>query len=465
MPATYALAKECQLTRSDVEGVLSLAAQLILHTTSAATPTNGSSSVSASPSTPARSPLTPMIGALLTDAHVRSLLLNTLVRVLVPARRQKALLDDNKYVQAANMVALEQQTTTSHGARTTSSATEEPHTLQRYRIGRVVGVVPKPGSGVAEARHGGNRSTTTSAGLSAAAAEEDQRWLLAVYLGDCVEPFAVSAIAEDVFTETEHRIFVQSALTTNKEDGNRRADVLPSQQSALLSAETAATVQQNIRDIRLALRLMQTAGKTTAGAIGEEEEVTAQLMQRVSGVKRPRTASDDDGDSNDTRPRKELALNAEDGKGLATYFGSGTSSLCARITRLMEDVASRSTQLQQLRQLLQQKEQEVKTTLQRQQQQEARHRGEVDVWRAKVEEQSRTHEQASKELRESLEQRDRLLEEANTKLRRLAGMTTKYKQVVDAVAALLKRNGSEGGGNTVTTPDDVLLALQARGSL
>ncbi|GET86291.1 hypothetical protein, conserved [Leishmania tarentolae] len=459
MPATYALAKESQLLRGDIEGVLSVAAQLLSSNTLAV-----SSSASGSPAAPASSSASatsfvgPVVGAILTDAHVRSLLLNTLVRVLVPARRQKALLDSNKYVQAANMAAVQQQQQSSNDSKPMISADKGADVSQRYRVGRVVGVVSKPGPKAAEASH--DRSTSvTGAGFAAAAADEGQRWLLAVYMGECVEPFAVSSIAESAFTEAEHRIFVQSALSTNKENDSRRASVLPSQQPTLLSAETAATVQQRIKDIRVALQLMQAADKTTV------EAVTTQLMQRASGLKRPRAASDDEGDRNSHTKSTEAASAGEDGDGLSTYFGNGTSSQAARLARLTEDLAARGTQLQQLRQLLQQKDQEVKTSLQMQQQQEARHRSEVDVWRAKVEEQSRTHERVAKEARESLEQRDRLLEEANTKLRRLAGMATKYKQVVDAVAALLKHSGSEGSDSAVMTPEDILIALQAKKGL
>ncbi|KAG5485475.1 hypothetical protein LSCM1_07559 [Leishmania martiniquensis] len=456
MPATYALARDCQLLRSDVEGVLSLAARL-LHTTAAASSANGMASAPPSSSTSAASFVGPVVGAILTDAHVRSLLLNTLVRVLVPARRQKALLDDNKYVQAANVAALQQQS--SNGPRSANSAHGGSGVSQRYRVGRVVGVVSKPGVKVPEPGHGGS-APATGAAFAAAAAEEGQRWLLAVYIGECVEPFAVSAIAADAFTEAEHRIFVESALSTNREDGSRRASVLPSQQPALLSSETAATVQESIKDIRLALQVMQAADKTAAAAV--VETATALLTQRASGVKRPHDASDDDGDS---KRRREAASAREDSDGLGRFFGNGASSQAARMARLTEDVAVRGAQLQQLRQLLQQKEQEVKTTLQKQQQQDARHRSEIDVWRAKVEEQSRTHERVAKESRESLEQRDRLLEEANAKLRRLAGMASKYKQVVDTVAALLQRSSNEEGGGTVMTPDDILSALKAKRSL
>ncbi|CAG9569653.1 conserved hypothetical protein [Leishmania major strain Friedlin] len=361
------------------------------------------------------------------------------------------------------MVALQQQQQqqqSTNDARLANSVDRGADVSQRYRVGRVVGVVPKPGPKAAEASHGKSASAAC-AGLAAAAADEGQRWLLAVYVGECVEPFAVSAIAEDVFTEAEHRIFVQSALSTNREDGSRRASVLPSQQPALLSAETAATVQQNIKDIRVALQLTQAADKT--GAVAVAEAATAQLMQRASGLKRPHAASDDDGDINSHKRRTEAASTGEDGDGIGTYFGNGASSQAVRISRLTEDLVARGTQLQQLRQLLQQKDQEVKAALQQQQQQEARHRGEVDAWRAKVEEQSRTRERIVKESRESLEQRDRLLEEANTKLRRLAGMATKYKQVVDAVAALLKRGGGgEASDGTVMTPEDILIALQAK---
>ncbi|KAG5484578.1 hypothetical protein CUR178_07169 [Leishmania enriettii] len=462
MPATYALARECQLLRSEVEGVLSLAARLLLHTTATASSANGAASASMSSSMSAASFVGPVVGAILTDAHARSLLLNTLVRVLVPARRQKALLDDNKYVRAANMVALQQQQS-SNAPRPANAAHEGSNVSQRYRVGRVVGVVPKPGVKAPEGGHGGSAPATV-AGFAAAAAEEGQRWLLAVYIGECVEPFAVSAIAEDVFTEAEHRIFVESALSTNREDGSRRASVLPSQQSALLSSETAATVQQSIKDIRLALQLMQAADTTAATAA--VEAATAQLMQRASGVKRLHAASDSDGDGKNCKRCTEAAPAREGSGGLGTFFGNGASSQAVRIARLTEDVAARGAQLQQLRQLLQQKEQDLKATLQQQQQQEARHRGEVDVWRAKVEEQSRTHERAAKESRESLEQRDRLLEEANTKLRRLAGMATKYKQIVDTVAALLQRNGSgEESGGRPMAPDDILSALKAKMSL
>ncbi|AIN95956.1 hypothetical protein LPMP_090400 [Leishmania panamensis] len=464
MPATYALAKECQLLRGDVEGVLSLAAQLLLQTTTTASPPNGSAIASASSSTPTTSFIGPVVGAILTDVHVRSLLLNTLVRVLVPARRQRALLDDNKYVHAANMAALQeqQQQQRSNGPRPTNSVDGGSDVLQRYRVGRVVGVVPKPQPKAAKVAHDGSGSASC-ADFAAAAAEEGQQWLLAVYVGECVEPFAVSAIAEDVLTEVEHRIFVQSALSTNREEGSRRASVLPSQQPALLSAEMAVVVQQSIKDIRLALQLMQTADKKAA-AVGVEA-ATRRLMQRASGVKRWHDASDNDADSRTHKRGTEAASAGESSNGLGTHFGNGASSQAARVARLTEDVTARGTQLQQLRQLLQQKEQEVKATLQQQQQQEARHRGEIDVWRAKVEEQSRTHERVSKESRESLEQRDRLLDEANTKLRRLAGMATKYKQVVDTVAALLKRSSGEGGDGTVMTPDDILIALQTRKSL
>ncbi|KAK7198916.1 hypothetical protein NESM_000858400 [Novymonas esmeraldas] len=475
MPVAYALAKECQVLRSDVEGVLSLAAQLLTHTTAA--PVSDGAAAAAAPtpassSTAATSTVGPVVGALLTDAHARALLINTLVRVLVPARRQSALLDSNRYVQAANVAARQeqqqqqqqQQQQSATGAKAASPTNGVAVDVsQRYRVGRIVGVVPKAAARSTETRQAG----ALGVGGAAAAAEEAQRWLLAVYVGECVEPAAVSAIADEPFTEVEHRIFVQSALSTTAGDGGRRAVVLPSLQPAVLSAEAAAAVQHTIRDIRLAVRLAQTRDMDAAA------DAAAQLTHRADTMKRRRAASDDDdehehhdGDRGRKKRRAAVVEAEENSIGPGAHLGTGVASQAARVARLVDDVAARGAQLHQLRQLLQQKEQEVKSTLQLQHQHEAQHRGEVEVWRAKVEEQSRTHERAAKEARESLEQRDQLLEEANTKLRRLAGMATKYKQVVDTVAALLKRSaGDDARDGKPMTPDDILVALQAKKSL
>jgi DNA repair exonuclease SbcCD ATPase subunit len=475
MPASFALATDCQLFRKDVEGVLTLAARLLVSSSSS----NGNASSNGNGTTAEPSATTasssclaagPLIGAVLTEANVRSLLLNTLVRVLVPTQRQAALLHDNKYVQMADAAAKknrlehqqEQQQPQNHNMNSSARKTGASFPLsedeglqpQQYRVGRVVGVVPKPGA-------------KGSTAASATTVDVSQRWLLAVYVGECVEPFTIAAISDDVFTATEHRIFVQSALSTNRDEGSRRASVLPSQQPALLSAEAAATVQAAIADLRRVLEVVdavvakndERTSETETAAAAKVNACRDEVMQRASGAKRPREGKDDL-----TTTTATTAEHSSDGATpLSTFFGHGAASQAARLARLTDDVTARGQQLQQLRKLLQQKDQEVKSTLQQQQQMEARHRAEVDVWRAKVEEQSREQERTAKEVAEALEQRDRLLEEANTKLRRLAGMATKYKQVVDTVATQLKRSssGDDGGSaGTPMSPDEILAALR-----
>ncbi|KPA77524.1 hypothetical protein ABB37_06905 [Leptomonas pyrrhocoris] len=480
MPADFALAKECQLFRKDVDGVLALAAQLVLSSASpSTTTTTTTSSATTEHSVPAPSSSRllagPLIGAVLTEAHTRTLLHNALVRVLVPAQRHAALLQDNKYVRLANEAERkkrqEQQqqqqnpSGSANGTGGTATAPVAPLSLdaqqQRFRVGRVVGVVPKPGAKTPAA---GTRS-------SAATGDPSQLWLLAVYVGECVEPFTVASLSDDVFTEAEHRIFVQSALSTNREDGSRRANVLPSQQPALLSREAAATVQQNIKDIRRVLAVADAVAlQEKDGSVEDDaaaatvDAYTAEMLQRASGVKRPRDGDSTLSTNTTTAAGNSTADDDQDGASspLVTFLGNGATSQAARLARLTDDIAARGQQLQQLRQLLHQKDQEVKSALQQQQQMEARHRGEVDAWRAKAEEQTRSQARAAQAAADSLEQRDRLLEEANTKLRRLAGMTTKYKQVVDAVATLLRRSSNTSGdnGGTPTSPDEILAALQ-----
>ncbi|KPI83149.1 hypothetical protein ABL78_7827 [Leptomonas seymouri] len=465
MPANFIVAKDCQLFREDVEGVLRLAAQLVLSSTSSSTSTESSAPTAPSP----RLLAGPLIGAVLTEASIRALLLNTLVRVLVPAQRQAALLQDNKYVRLANEAAKknhQEQQQQHHESHNSTGKTASPppsstdHQQQQYRVGRIVGVVPKPGTKASSAALG--------TANTAAAGDPSQLWLLAVYVGECVEPFTIASLSNDAFTDIEHRVFVQSALSTNREEGSRRATVLPSQQPALLSQEAAATVHQNIKDIRRALEVAKAVAlHDNADAAATVNRCTAEVLQRASGVKRQRD-SDDEPPSATAAPAA-AASNADndcaDAPAMATFFGHGAASQAARLARLTEDVAARGQQLQQLRQLLQQKDWAVKSALQQQQQMEARHRGEADAWRAKADEQSRAQARAAKETADSLEQRDRLLEEANTKLRRLAGMTTKYKQVVDMVSTLLKRGsnnnggGDEGAGKPMS-PEEILAALQ-----
>ncbi|KAL7700632.1 hypothetical protein NQL31_004607 [Lotmaria passim] len=490
MPANFALAKDCQLFRKDVEGVLTLAAQLMLSSSSSSTAINNNNSKSAgtSEASSSRSLAGPLIGAVLTEASIRSQLLNTLVRVLVPAHRHSALLHGNKYVKLANEAAkksLEQQqqnpsqanhkqSSGSHDADTAaSSLAADQQQQQQYRVGRVVGVVPKPGAKASSAAAG------TSATSSPVAADQVQRWLLAVYVGECVEPFTVAALSDEPFTETEHRIFVQSALSTNREEGGRRASVLPSQQPVLLSAEAAATVQQNIKDMRRVLGVVDALcnvknSEEEAAAAAAVKACRAETLQRASGVKRPRDEGSDGSSADASHHQSTTAAAAEEESGeaspLTPFLGNGASSQAARLARLANDVAARTQQLEQLRQLLLQKDQEVKSTLQQLQQREAQHRGEIDVWRAKAEEQSRAQARAAKESADSLEQRDRLLEKANTELRRLAVLTTKYKKVADTVAGLLRRGGDDsnsansgGGGEGARkpmSPDEILAALQ-----
>lgn len=488
MPANFALAKDCQLFRKDVEDVLTLAAQLMLSSSSSSTAINNNSkSAGTSEASSSRSLAGPLIGAVLTEASIRSQLLNTLVRVLVPAHRHSALLHGNKYVKLANEAAkksLEQQQNPSqanhkqpsgsHDADTAaSSLAADQQQQQQYRVGRVVGVVPKPGAKASSAAAG------TSATSSPVAADQVQRWLLAVYVGECVEPFTVAALSNEPFTETEHRIFVQSALSTNREEGGRRASVLPSQQPVLLSAEAAATVQQNIKDMRRVLGVVDALcdvknSEEEAAAAAAVKACRAETLQRASGVKRPRDEGSDGSSADASHHHSTTAAAAEEESGeaspLTSFLGNGASSQAARLARLANDVAARTQQLEQLRQLLLQKDQEVKSTLQQLQQREAQHRGEIDVWRAKAEEQSRAQARAAKESADSLEQRDRLLEKANTELRRLAVLTTKYKKVADTVAGLLRRGGDDsnsansgGGGQSARkpmSPDEILAALQ-----
>lgn len=488
MPANFALAKDCQLFRKDVEGVLTLAAQLMLSSSSSSTAINNNSkSAGTSEASSSRSLAGPLIGAVLTEASIRSQLLNTLVRVLVPAHRHSALLHGNKYVELANEAAkksLEQQQNPSQANHKQSSGSHDADTAasslaadqqqqQQYRVGRVVGVVPKPGAKASSAAAG------TSATSSPVAADQVQRWLLAVYVGECVEPFTVAALSNEPFTETEHRIFVQSALSTNREEGGRRASVLPSQQPVLLSAEAAATVQQNIKDMRRVLGVVDALcdvknSEEEAAAAAAVKACRAETLQRASGVKRPRDEGSDGSSADASHHHSTTAAAAEEESGeaspLTSFLGNGASSQAARLARLANDVAARTQQLEQLRQLLLQKDQEVKSTLQQLQQREAQHRGEIDVWRAKAEEQSRAQARAAKESADSLEQRDRLLEKANTELRRLAVLTTKYKKVADTVAGLLRRGGDDsnsansgGGGQSARkpmSPDEILAALQ-----
>lgn len=446
MPANYTLAKQCQVFPQDIEDALRLSQELLDATASPSAPVTESSSA-ASPTLS----MGPVIGAVVAESHARSLLLNTLVRLLVPVARRDTLIRGNRHIRAVAEAATAKKAREQAGsdARGTFSGKTGPAAaggvveLPQHRAGRIVGVVAKPR---VTAPHG----------------PED--WLLAVYLGECVEPFSVAAVSADPLTEEEHRAFLLSCVGLGRAESASGRSILPSQQPALLSTEMAAGVKQALLDVR---RIGLLSRPSTS------PEVSARLLKDLAS-KRHREDDDDDDtkrsrveEKRHPRDRGSHAKGAseEAERDMKTFFGDGAASQAAHIARLTNDLETRATQIGQLRQQLQQKEWDAKSALQTLQQAEEEHRRAVDVWRGKVEEQGRAMEQAKKEADLATEQRDALLTEANEKMRRLAALTTSYKQVVDLVGQLLRQEGdgegNSGAGRTMT-PAEILAMLQKR---
>ncbi|RNF01381.1 hypothetical protein TraAM80_07029 [Trypanosoma rangeli] len=398
MPSNYAVASQCQLRRDEMHELLALSAAA----------GNGTET--------AEEDKLPLWRMLLTEAHVRSLLAHTLVRVSVPKNKQQQLIHGNKYVQA--------------NAQANSSTEGQQH---HYRVGKVVALVPRPRASP------GGLQTATDASPAASLLSE---WLLGINFGETTDLLGAKYVSNEPFSAEEHAVFVRSCLST-------RADTTTAA-SALMSAAEADVVVRNLYDIREYVRAVVAARGGKAAAV----------VSGAAGRKHPRDSAaaalggtGNEGNCND---------NEDD--------CDGEGGLLTREELLVERARHREERcrweslrdeqqrhLSGLRQLLNSKNGEIQRVLHTQRQAEAEHRTEIEQWRAKTEQQGQTIRRTERMLAEEREvQRENRekTEKLVAQLKKLVEQTRRFKEVSDTVAEWLRLGTKQ--------PEDVLASLKIK---
>ncbi|RNF22801.1 uncharacterized protein Tco025E_03116 [Trypanosoma conorhini] len=405
MPSNYALASQCQLQRDELHELLALSA-------SAA----GAGADGGGAGAPACDKL-PLWRLLLTEAHVRSLLVHALVRVSVPKSRQQQLIQGNKYVQA--------------GLQATGATAGQQH---HYRVGKVVALVPRP--------RAASDGPQTKADASPAASLLSE-WLLGLDFGEATELVGAKYVSNEPFSAEEHAVFVRSCLSTRI----GTAAAAP----ALMTAAEADVVVRNLHDIRQYVAAV-------VAARGGKAAATATVVAGVGARKRPRDGADiGDGSSNNNNNNNEPDFDAE-------------AELLSREQLLVERARHREERrrweslrdeqqrhLSGLRQLLNSKNGEIQRVLHAQRQAEAEHRTELEQWRGKTEEQGQAMRRIERELAEEREVQKEHREKTErlvAQLKKLAEQTRKFKEVSDAVAEWLRLGTKQ--------PEEVLASLKRK---
>lgn len=380
--------------------------------------------------------------AILTQAHVRSLLSNALVRVSIPTIKQPALLEGNTYVMAANAAAA-RGVGVADGDASSPNAVGGLSATMTHRVGHIVALLPRPGVTCVE-----NKAEATMD------AEELQRqWLLTVHLGECVEVFPLRFVSNAVFSDEEHDVYVQTALGTSQPRSSR----LSSSDLCLtpLSTEQVEAVKVNVMALREA-----------ANATLRSDQPQSQKM-RQRATTSPSTGSAVSLRNGGKRHREQEEGNADKGvhatefneesEALRKVLGGSEASQAILIARLRQQVQAQGEQLQRMRDAHQKKDTAVTEALQQQRYAEQEFAAERTEWKDKLREEAKARERSMQESADKVAALEALQQQAGEKMKRLVEMTRRYKRVHDEVGRLL--------GVTGKTPDEVLELLRRKASL
>lgn len=455
--------KACQLFRRELEEIPRLSSRII----AAALPQQQQEVV--------------VGGGLLTEAHIRGLVVGAPVRVAIPAKKRDALVVGNPFIQAAVTTAMAAaaaaaaaksnarelgEPTDTHGPSTGKSVhgvQDRNAFLPSHRVGVVVALLPKPGAEAASPSPGD--------------------WLLAVNLGEATEVFPLRSVSEDAFTEQEHQVYVQSTLGGAAGKGH-----------SLLSGEQVEAMKRRIVELRMALSVVlgvvpapaaaaasasrpsqgkaekhhQSPPSDSGGTTEMEEQRRALLDALIAGRRDGNGSSFSPAPATRKRSRTTDA-GEEEGEGEEEEEGDdgehlkGPSSAHSRdslLARLSETVHRQSAQLQMLRQLVERKEADIAAAIQQQQQSERQHAAEMSQLRVKAEEEARARERSLRETAEQLRERDGKLHVAGEKLRGVAEMAAKYRRmyhelVTTALGCTMDDVKSKG-------PEEILSLVKAK---
>lgn len=284
MSAHFAQARGCQLYPQDLQRILLLSSRIItsqLHThnnNNNYAPDNIHTSPGASDNAAtddAKILLPAVVAGLLSEAHVRELIVHTLVRIAVPRNKQDALIAHNPYVQEQIHHAQQMQRNRASSSTPQSSMSHVHNQQQQgtrdseradsatavtHRVGRVTALLPKPDMTHKESTH-----HDAAAAASAKEATLLNAWLIAVHVGESVELLALRHVSPHAFTEEEYRVYLRSTLAALNRSPSTMgcADAAGRHRSGraaalLLSAEEAEAKQATLQSLRTALHFIYT---------------------------------------------------------------------------------------------------------------------------------------------------------------------------------------------------------------
>ncbi|KAF5220926.1 hypothetical protein TcYC6_0036240 [Trypanosoma cruzi] len=403
MSSNYTLASQCQLRRDEMHELLVLAA-------AAASTLDTASGNGVGPKECSKLALWRM---LLSEAHVRTLMVHALVRVSVPKSKQQLLIHGNKYMKASSSAK--------------GSTEGQQH---NYRVGKVVALIPRP-------RGSSDVTKTTSDAPPAGSLLSD--WLLGVDFGEATELLGAKYVSNEPFSPEEHAVFLRSCLSTHTDT---------TKASAPMTAPEADVVVRNLHDIR----------KYVTAVVEERSGKAAAAVSGVGGIKRPRddAAAALGKEEGGNRHKKE---DDEDEEETLTR-----AQLLAERARHREErhrwealLDEQQRHLSGLRQLLNSKNGEIQRVLHTQRQAEAAHRAEMEQWKVKMEEQGQTIRRSERMLadeREVQKENREKTEKLVAQLKKLAEQTRRFKEVSDTVADWLRLGTKQ--------PEEVLVALKRK---
>lgn len=336
---------------------------------------------------------TPSSSSVLFGAHVRVLLLKTMVRVRVPFKRRTALLHSNPYHHQIVEHWRQQRKQRGGGSSSPSQqqqqAEEEEHFS--FRVGRVEAILPKPQAAAAAAE-----------GPSSPAS-----WLIAVDLGETVCTFPLMCVDENHFREDEFRLWLRCA--------SRPLSSSPSAASGssgkVMSAEAVAQVLHQLQIVR---------------------DVITQEKQRASGLQEGQKVRLERANESSASSATKTTTNGDE--------SSGVEGVCES-TRLRALIEVQETNLQQLRQLVSRKDSEVGRLLTQQRLESAAHSDMVQ----RIEDKLRECAEAQRKAEQLVKQKEHLHEEqlqaGKERLVKMSQLTKRYQDVYSQVVRVLNTSG------------------------
>ncbi|CCD16145.1 unnamed protein product [Trypanosoma congolense IL3000] len=410
MPTNYGLAAQCQLRREDFSELFALVAGAEADCAVPDELSDSNCSSAVSQSIPLR-----LWRTLLTGAHIRSLMLHTLVRVSIPKSKQALLVHGNRHMNSS--------------ARPGDSSSSGKQ--QHYRVGCVVAVVPRPQSSE-------SRQATAAAANSEDTAALLSSWLLQINFGEAAELLAAKYVSNEPFTKEEHLVYVRSCVSKCA-----NAPV------ALSSTGETDVVARNVQDIHRFVEAVRSQRNEPSYSSSQQKTANSGDGNTCHAKKRFRAEPGAVGDGIDDSDDDD---NNENGHGVVR--GVCTAVKCKQQARLVEDQERR---LVALRQHLNNKNDELRQILQEQKQAARDHAAQQEQWNAKAEAQGLAMHRVEKELAEERAAKQLLQEKTDqlvTKMKCLAEQTRKYKSVSDTVAEWLCV--------TSRKPEDVLERVQEK---